>query len=972
MKTATYIHFSDLHIGSDNQHTRFSEFRNLIEKDLIKLKNEHELFFDFVIFTGDLTYSGTDSQFNILNEELKRLWGFLNDKIGCNPLLFSIPGNHDLERIAPKNPVFLTLIREYFNDSEIQDDFWKVDSEYQKLVFNSFREYLNWHKNKLDFIPNNYSITQGLMPGDFSSSLLVNDIKIGIIGLNSAFFQLSEGNFKNKLEISDKQLHAVCDGDVVNWCVNHDFSFLITHHGPDFLHNKARQEYYAHIYPPGRFFSHLFGHLHESFTLDQRICGSEALRLQQGRSLFGIKTFVEDGETITRLNHGYSVVRLQVDTSAKKSIAWPRASYERGAGYFAIDKDANFDLETNESFLLGEITIEDSDESISNSYKISNQNRIQERDSAYKRIINIRRKILTAYDFDRIHNIEQHVRSIWHKHTGPNWHNFHNHLHNLQVETAIYDIIPEEKRNRINEHDWFCLIASIWLHEVGMIIGILDNDKKKYKKNKEEFINNVRNSHQNRAISYIKKAKNVLKINNAEFDVIKIICQSHRINTNIDEIDRNIQNYHPKLLSAYLKVALLVHLDIDVNDTILFEMLHTPGISWETKFHWLKRKWINRIRIDHENLVIIVSVFEPVKDSTLVGFLPERIIDDFEENLKLISNVLIKGKISFFVDIEKHIAGKLSNIYTQDMELIRSNIDLYELSSASEAYETILDTLEKFTTSNYNPYALIRSYLKNINEVLGVRPCHALIRKLKDYCDKVVKLKNTTESEKVSTIYDFVKRQKEERIDVKKAIGENALTFLKANDSILLYGFSTMVINALSAMPEELRQETEIYIAECRGKTQYNSSNIVVYNDGINYMCHVNKLGFKKVYLIPDLSISNFMKRKKINLILFGANGIDKDTGGFGHTCGHLTIADVATVYKIPVLVIAETSKIGKVQWKEDFNRDIKWLPDYKEYLKIYTKGELKNPREDEVESDRITMIITEKGAKTPYQLKEL
>ena len=188
-------------------------------------------------------------------------------------------------------------------------------------------------------------------------------------------------------------------------------------------------------------------------------------------------------------------------------------------------------------------------------------------------------------------------------------------------------------------------------------------------------------------------------------------------------------------------------------------------------------------------------------------------------------------------------------------------------------------------------------------------------------------------------------------------------------ESILIYGYSTMVIHALESIPAKVREKTEIYIAECRGKTQFNLINKMIYNDGLQYVKRCRSMEFKTLYFIPDISVANLMKRKKIGKVLFGANGIDEDSGNFGHTCGHLMVSDLACIYNVPLYVISDSSKIGKLGYDDGTNREkINWLPKIKGYSDVYRDMELINPREDTVPSDRITMIITEKGVQQPQR----
>jgi translation initiation factor 2B subunit (eIF-2B alpha/beta/delta family) len=315
----------------------------------------------------------------------------------------------------------------------------------------------------------------------------------------------------------------------------------------------------------------------------------------------------------------------------------------------------------------------------------------------------------------------------------------------------------------------------------------------------------------------------------------------------------------------------------------------------------------------------------------------------------------------------------IDEAYINQMQLIRSNIDLEETSSATQSYNTVLDTLERFTNGDLNnSFNLVESYTENIKKVVAYRPCHTLIRKLSSELSKILDNKLHPQQKKLALINQLIQNNKKERENINNKIKNNSKPFLSDGKSILIYGYSTMVIQALESIEEDLRKDTIIYISECRGKTQFNLINEMIYNDGLQYAKKCSLMGFKKLYFIPDISIANLMKRGFIGKVLFGANGIDEKTNNFGHTCGHLMVADLSFIYNIPLYVISDSSKIGELGYDDETNRDINWLPKTKGYSKIYENIELLNPREDTVGPDRISLIITENGIMYPRKHKML
>ena len=143
----------------------------------------------------------------------------------------------------------------------------------------------------------------------------------------------------------------------------------------------------------------------------------------------------------------------------------------------------------------------------------------------------------------------------------------------------------------------------------------------------------------------------------------------------------------------------------------------------------------------------------------------------------------------------------------------------------------------------------------------------------------------------------------------------------------------------------------------------YRYGNKLVYSDGVNYMKRLIDAGIppKMLHYVPDSSISNLLSSHIVAKILFGANGIDPVANEIAHSSGHLTIADVAAKYKIPVFVIANSHKIGALKEHKFESRHAKWYPtDYKSDDLLNIRNY--NPREDRIPRDLIEAIITEKG----------
>lgn len=334
--TFSWLHLTDLHFGLRDQDFLWPNLRQPFFEDLAQL---HELCgpWDAVLFTGDLVQSGKSEEYRKMQKEfLDRLWNEL-EKLGSGGArLLAVPGNHDLYRPRPEedNPAADTLL-EPDGFERVKSRFWDQPAgSYRKVVTNAFGAYEEWWKDA----PHRPDILKpGLLPGDFAASLETRGGRnIGIVGLNTAFLQLGNGDYKGRLAWDARQLHGVC-GDTSDWSRSHDACLLLSHHGPDWLTDEARRHGESEIAPAGRFAAHLFGHQHETGICYLSQGGSpKAARRLQGCSVFGMEKRGEPPK-IERA-HGYMAGRIEFAEDKTTLRLWPRiATHKTGPWRFIPD-----------------------------------------------------------------------------------------------------------------------------------------------------------------------------------------------------------------------------------------------------------------------------------------------------------------------------------------------------------------------------------------------------------------------------------------------------------------------------------------------------------------------------------------------------------------------------------------------------------------------------------------------------------
>lgn len=332
MKTVSWMHITDWHVGQSEQNCRWPSVRTEFERDFAEVsKWAGQL--DLVFFSGDLVQSGRREEFEVLELRLQKLWSFF-EKNGSVPKLIVIPGNHDLSRPHGADPVALALTS-WHEKPQVQNAFW--DSAHPQLrtgVASWFYEYSEWQKRTK--IPNLPPSHRGPLIGDALYSYEKEGVKIGILGINSTFLQFRADLLQGQLAVSPHQVPIVPDSDFAAFLDQHHIRVLMTHQPRSWLSLHSQAEYDSDIWPPGRFDLHLCGHLHEADPSCISKGGSVARQVYQGTSFFGYDN-VGDGKVERR--HGYMLGQWLLQEGKIVERVWPRVAHKKHDGALGLVAD---------------------------------------------------------------------------------------------------------------------------------------------------------------------------------------------------------------------------------------------------------------------------------------------------------------------------------------------------------------------------------------------------------------------------------------------------------------------------------------------------------------------------------------------------------------------------------------------------------------------------------------------------------
>lgn len=345
----SWLHLSDLHLGMDPLRWRklWPNVREDFSRDVKEIESVCGAI-DVVFFTGDLTNRGSETEFLRLDEELHELWQELWPS-GSQPTLIAVPGNHDLIRPAQAQADELAKWHEW-TTTERDRVLTDLADGKRQVIETAFAPYKNW-LNKTP-LRGGLTLTPGIFPGDFSVTIEKQGLKLGVVGLNSAYLQLQGGDMMNKLALDVLQLHEACGGDAPRWLRRHDASLLLSHHGPTWLHPNSRKSYFAEIVKPGRFAAHLYGHMHIPVTQVMGWSGSQTRTECQGAALFGLETYEDEQQIEQTRIHGYSAGRIERKQGDVRIRAFPRFWQPKDGVQYRFDRPPNFSLELDGGYAI--------------------------------------------------------------------------------------------------------------------------------------------------------------------------------------------------------------------------------------------------------------------------------------------------------------------------------------------------------------------------------------------------------------------------------------------------------------------------------------------------------------------------------------------------------------------------------------------------------------------------------------------
>lgn len=261
LKTLTWLHLSDLHFRENDFNSNIV-LKGLLQ-DVVYLSNQNNLKPDFIVVTGDITFSNKPAEYKQAGIFFDRL---LKEVRLSKKRLFVVPGNHDVDRNATISETLATNNRDKVNQILATKDIRHL--VFQRL--HNYADFINtYFGTKLKFDDDNYF---------YVKQLTICGKKLAITGLNSVWSCVSDK--RERILIGELQvrqaLEQVKRADICIALVHHPFSCL-----KDFDQNDS----YGLLSDCYDFILH--GHLHEAKVQQIKPSGTGAIIIGAGTSYGG-------------------------------------------------------------------------------------------------------------------------------------------------------------------------------------------------------------------------------------------------------------------------------------------------------------------------------------------------------------------------------------------------------------------------------------------------------------------------------------------------------------------------------------------------------------------------------------------------------------------------------------------------------------------------------------------------------------
>ena len=250
MSTITWLHLSDLHFRAKGQHKWDEDIVLRALLDDVRARVEDGLTPDVILVSGDIAFSGAPEEYALAGH-------FFDDLLKATSLpktrLFIVPGNHDIDRQAISRGAI--AIASSSGSRQAVNEVLAVDVD-RRLTFRKFEHYADfvndYFEGQLVFDDEHYFYVR-------YPDLDLADRKVAVMGLNSAWLSMSDGEY-GRLVLGERQVRQALEA-----AKDADLRIVLLHHPFDWFQEFDRNDCEALLMQGCDFVLH--GHLHRTGLL---------------------------------------------------------------------------------------------------------------------------------------------------------------------------------------------------------------------------------------------------------------------------------------------------------------------------------------------------------------------------------------------------------------------------------------------------------------------------------------------------------------------------------------------------------------------------------------------------------------------------------------------------------------------------------------------------------------------------------
>ena len=532
----------------------------------------------------------------------------------------------------------------------------------------------------------------------------------------------------------------------------------------------------------------------------------------------------------------------------------------------------------------------------------------------------------------------------------------HGPEHCKAVEDLLHRLIPMENYQKLHRMERFCLLASAWLHDLGMIRSVAE-----YVENRPLTDDEVRSLHHKSSQKYIINPPTRCGLKADCSDAVGLLAKHHRKQEDLAKCPGKVmvrgEEVRVRLLAAYLRLADALDVGGERVPEEAYAICLAYEIPSEVKLYWIKNKMVNAVRINSGTHDLTVEFKVPPPEELAVGqsqdWMKERlqsikalVCDDLREELLTVQNILRKepGGLPFYLDVESdQFETVVDSQMANDLRELITNYDIMVLPTASKLIEMILITAANIAgfslDENQNHPMRLKSAkvgpnrLERIDQffstaeqqILKNRPSHLGVKKLFDILrEERERLTGASDDQKVNEFVNRLHNIYQQHRNARKAVRTEAALFFKEHYrgsdqlnkkefNVLLYGNSQLVTKALCGFRDALlrangqsdpldiynskaeraaSQRLRLFVCEAEPKTQTTFGDRLSYHDGSQYSLFLKRYGFTNIIIIPDVVAGHILEHIAIDFVFLGADGVTPEY--FLHSAGHSSIVNLA------------------------------------------------------------------------------